>query len=316
MRGVKISLRVQEAQDVVSLVLEAIDGLGLPRFEPGAHIDVEIQPGLVRQYSLCPPLHSPQTYRIAIHRDERGRGGSQRAHDVLKLGARLAIGHPRNCFALKTAAHPTVLFAGGIGITPLLAMAYELRRLEAPFHLHYSARSVAHAALAGELKSVLSGHVDFHFSEGAGAARLDIAAALADIPPHAHIYVCGPRRYADAVVAGARARGWAESAIHRESFSAARETSDGDVEFVVVAKASGATLAVRKGQTILEVLQGAGINVPASCEQGICGTCLTPVLQGEPDHRDAYLTDAEHAANTQIAVCSSRARSARLVLDI
>lgn len=316
MREVRVSLLAQEAQDVVSAVLEAVDGQSLPGFEPGAHVDVEIEPGLVRQYSLCPPLRSPRTYRIAIHRDEGGRGGSVRAHAVLREGARLAVGLPRHCFALEPGSHDSVLFAGGIGITPLLAMACELQRREAPFQLHYSAKSHAHAAFAAELESALGKHVHFHFSEGQGAARLDVAAVLAKVAPSANLYVCGSKRYADAVVTEARARGWTDSAIHRESFAAVREPSGEDVDFVVNAKASGITLTVRKDQSILEALQGAGINIPTSCEQGICGTCLTRVLEGEPDHRDAYLTDTERAANTQIAVCCSRARSARLVLDV
>lgn len=317
MRTVRVQSCVREAQDVMSLVLEADDGQELPGFEAGAHIDVEIAPQIVRQYSLCPPRHAVRSFRIAIHRSDAGRGGSVRAHASLREGSQLRIGEPRNLFAMDPHAPHSVLFAGGIGVTPLLAMASELQDRGASFALHYSAKSAAHAAFAGELKAAYADRVHLHFSQGAGGeGRLDIDSALANAPPQSLLYVCGPQRFIDAVVACAKARGWDEDAIRRESFAPVREAGEGAEEFVVSAARTGATVPVRKGQSIVQALAAVGIEVPTSCEQGICGTCLTRVLEGVPAHRDAFLTAAERAANDQMLPCCSGSLTPQLVLDL
>jgi ferredoxin-NADP reductase len=315
--SVVVQHRELQAQAVAVLTLADPDGAPLPPFQAGAHIDVHLPGGLVRQYSLCGDPCGSATYRIAVLKDPASRGGSTTVHESLRCGAKLGISAPRNHFPLDAGASYSVLVGGGIGITPMITMAWELHRTDRPFELHYSASSRAKAALLDELAAVpWAGRVTLHF--GDEGSKLDPKAVLNDAPPGSHLYVCGPSGFMEWVMDEARGMALASSQIHREYFAApttAASTAPA-TGFEVVAKASGKTVKVAADQTIVAALRTVGIDVPVSCEEGVCGTCLCTVVDGEPDHRDAYLTDEERAANDQVLVCCSRSRSPRLVLDV
>ncbi|WP_338759440.1 PDR/VanB family oxidoreductase [Massilia sp. METH4] len=314
--SVRIESRKQVADDIVSLELVAADGTPLPPFTAGAHIDIKLGPGLVRQYSLCNDSSESGHYRIAVLRDPASRGGSIAVHDRLRVGDTVRISAPRNHFALSEAPR-SLLFAGGIGVTPILAFAKELRRSNAQFELHYCARSATKLVFRDELAEAAGdGRAFFYLDDG--GPRLDIAAVLAAHPNTTPVYVCGPGGFIDHVLGAARAAGWPEALLRREYFAAAPVSADADPDgaFDIELAKSGMRLQVPAGCTIIQVLAEHGVDIPVSCEQGVCGTCLTRVLAGEPDHRDMYLTDDEHIANDQMTPCCSRARSACLVLDL
>lgn len=314
---VRVARKCLEADGICSFELVHAEGGALPTFEAGAHVDVHLPGGVMRPYSLCSGPADTQRYRIAVLREEVSRGGSTAMHERVAEGDPLRIGAPRNLFALAPDAASHLLLAGGIGITPLLAMAQQLAAHGAPFELHYCARSKERAAFVDEIRrSPFSGQVTFHFSEGDPARRLDITALLAPRRPGQHLYVCGPAVFMEAVLAAAKAQGWPDAQVHREVFIAAPVDSSGDEAFEVQLNSSGRVVPVPAGCTIIRALADAGVFVPTSCEQGICGTCLTPVLSGMPDHRDQYLTEEEQAAGQLILPCCSRAKSARLVLEL
>lgn len=307
-----------EADDIVSLELQSADGSALPAFSAGAHIDVHLPNSLIRQYSLWNDPADSHRYCIGVLRDPQSRGGSVAVHN-LQVGQRVEISAPRNLFPLEERAKRSILFAGGIGITPIMAMAQRLHRLGADFELHYCSRSVDRAAFVGLLQESEFAHrVKFYYDSGEEAAKLDIATVLRHPDHETHLYVCGPGGYMAFILDSAREAGWNEANLHREYFSAptfAAANVDGE-SFELVIQSSGKTLLVGPEQTALEVLEAAGITIPVSCEQGICGTCVTRVIDGIPDHRDLFMTDAEHDKNDQFTPCCSRSRSPRLVLDL
>ena len=316
--NVRVAGKTAAAQDICVFDLVAADGAALPPFSAGAHIDVHVPGGLVRQYSLCNPPHETQRYRIGVLRDAASRGGSQAMHERVEVGQTLTISTPKNHFPLVAGASiRSLLLAGGIGVTPILCMAEALGAAGADFEMHYCARSRRHAAFLDHLAAAAyAGRVQLHFDDEAPAQRLDIPALLAAPDARTHLSVCGPRGFIDAVLSSARAQGWPEAQLHCEFFAGEVASADTDAAFEVLLQRSGRVVPVAKGITILRALEDAGIPVAYSCEQGVCGTCLTPVIDGVPDHRDSYLTPDEQAANDQMLLCCSRARSARLVLDL
>lgn len=312
---VRVAARTGVAQDIVRLDLESLDGQALPAFTAGAHIDLVLANGLTRQYSLC-GAPDRAGYAIAVLREAASRGGSLYVHDNLVPGAELKISAPRNLFQLEEDADAYVLIAGGIGITPLLSMAHRLTRLGKPFVLHYCARSQERAAFLDLLTSNLfAERVHLHFSSDP-ASRLNLDEVLHSPGPGRRLYVCGPAGFMDFVTEGAAQRGWSSDRLHREHFAAAPVADGEDQAFDLVLASSGQTLRVGKDQTAAQALEAAGVFVPLSCEQGICGTCLTTVIEGEPDHRDLFQTDQEKATNQQFTPCCSRARSGSLTLDL
>jgi vanillate O-demethylase ferredoxin subunit len=316
-RTVEITRRCLETSDIVVLELASVDGSALPAFTAGAHIDVEPRPGLLRQYSLCALQSEQGQYRIGVLRDPASRGGSVAVH-ALAQGDRLRISEPRNQFELATGSRDALLLGGGIGVTPLLCMAEELDRRGAGFRLHYCARSASRAAFLPALRAAPYAHrVALHFDDGAAAQKLDIDAELAAASPGTHLYVCGPSGFMAWVLQAAERAGWEADRIHREYFRAeAPGPIAGDRPFRVRLDRSGRVLDIPTDQSIIAVLHANGIDVPVSCESGVCGTCLIGVLAGQPDHRDVYLTDAEKSRGDQILPCCSRARSELLVLDL
>jgi len=313
--------RVEEAKDIVSFELAAADGAALPPFSAGAHIDVHIRPGLVRQYSLCNEPAERYRYQIAVLRDPCSRGGSRALHDTLRVGDTVQISAPRNHFPLVQAPR-YLLFAGGIGITPILCMAERLAQAGAEFTMHYCTRTPERTAFRARIEGAsFAGKVHFHCSgDPADAAnppgtRLDLAAALGEAPADTHLYVCGPAGFIEAVTGAARTLGWSADRIHVEHFGAAPVAHGTDAPFDVTIASSGQRLTIPAGQSVTRVLETSGIAIPVSCEQGVCGTCLTRVLDGVIDHRDHYLTDEEKAANDQFTPCCSRGHGP-LVLDL
>jgi len=313
---VVVQRREVQGGGVVVLDLQSADGSSLPSFEAGAHIDVHLAPDLVRQYSLCGDPAEKGRYRLGVLRDPATRGGSLAVFERLNEGTVITIGAPRNHFPLVPEARHSVLVGGGIGITPMLAMAYALSAAGKGFELHYCTRSAASSAFLEELAAApFADKVRLHFDDAGDAGRLQVAAVLAAAgTAHTHLYVCGPSGFMDWVIGSSEQHGLPAAQIHREYFNADVDTRGG--AFEVVAAASGKTVQVQEGQSIVAALKTIGIQVPVSCQEGVCGTCVCTVLEGECDHRDVYLTAEEKTDNDQIMTCCSRAKSARLVLDI
>ena len=318
-KGRRASLRVQVARkwqaaaEVAGFDLVSIAGQ-LPTFQPGAHIDVHLPDGLVRQYSLTNGPGELDRYRIGVKLEPDGGGGSLALHDSVRVGDVLAVSEPRNNFPLRRDAVSTILVAGGIGITPLLAMAQALHHQGLGFELHAFARSDDHIAFA-ELVDGLGEAVTRHIGLSPSETGAALEALLADPGPHEHVYVCGPGPMLDAARRIAAAAGRADDTVHFEYFANPTEIDD-STTFTVDLARSALSLEVPAGATVMEVLRSNGVEVASSCETGACGTCRVAVLDGEPVHNDVYLNDTEKQQGDQMMVCVSRARSDRLVLDI
>ncbi len=313
---VKVVRKTQEAQDIASFELAREDGSALPAFSAGSHIDVQVPGGLTRQYSLCNDAAEQHRYRIAVLRDAASRGGSAGMHDAVDEGDTLHISEPRNHFPLQHASR-SLLFAGGIGVTPLLCMAQRLASIDADFTLHYCTRSPERTAFREEIgASGFAQRVQFHYDAGPPEQKLNLEEALGAPDASVRLYVCGPTGFIDYVVNTAKAKGWSADHIHLEYFGAAPQDSTGDTAFDVRLASSGKTYTVGAGQTVVQALAEHGVEILTSCEQGVCGTCITRVLEGEPDHRDLYFTDDEKAKNDQFTPCCSRAKSRTLILDL
>ena len=310
---VRLARRFAVAEDIVGLELAALDG-HLPTFQPGAHIDLHLPNGLVRQYSITNGPGEQLSYVIAVKREADSRGGSTAIAETLREGDVLAISEPRNNFPLRRDALHTTLIAGGIGITPLLSMARALHGSKLPFDFHVFARSDAHLAFADALRA-FGDRTHAHLGLSVAEIERDVAAALGPYSFARHVYVCGPGPMLELVRATAAGLGWPDDAVHFEYFKNTRPIDDSS-SFTVELARSALTLEVPGGKSILDVMRENGIDAPSSCEQGACGTCLTTVLEGVPDHQDVYLNETEKQANRTMLTCVSRARSARLVLDI
>ena len=289
-------------------------GAPLPGFTAGAHVDLHLPSGLIRQYSLANAQHETDRYVVGVKRETAGRGGSAWIHDELRVGTILPVSRPRNHFPLVEDGSPVVLIAGGVGVTPLYAMVQRLRALGTDWSLHYAARSRSEAALLDRLADMPDA-VHLHFDDENAGRPIDLAAIVAGAPPLAHFYCCGPGPMLDAFEAQCAACGIDPARIHIERFSAPplQPITRG---FVVELARSGIELSVVPGQTILDCARAVGLPVEASCEQGICGACETRVLSGIPDHLDMILNDAERASNKTMMICCSGSRSERLTLDM
>ncbi|RQU14733.1 oxidoreductase [Burkholderia cenocepacia] len=319
---VRIDALIDAAQDIRCFRVSRVDGQPFDAYEPGAHIDVTAPSGITRQYSLCGNPDERGSYLFAVKKEAQSRGGSRSLHDDVSVGAELSIGTPRNLFRLADDASEHMLVAAGIGITPLLSMAYALRQRGARYRLHYFARSRDHAAFVDELSAEpFASHVTFHYGVEPDALAAELGRCIESIDLEAHVYTCGPGPFMDAVVAAAATR-IPENAIHLERFAAEPSTSVTIADaapaegFEVRLQRSGQSVRVAPGTSIVDALARIGVEVDTSCGEGVCGTCMVPVIDGEPDHRDHCLSKAERASNTVICCCVSRARSAVLVLDL
>lgn len=313
---VRVRRKRLEALDIASFELVDADGGALPPFSAGAHVDVHVPGGLIRQYSLCNDVRERSHYRIAVLKDPRSRGGSQSMHDVVTEDSVLAIGSPRNNFPLVP-ARKSLLFAGGIGVTPLLSMARHLDATGMDFELHYCARSASRTAFLDEIATApFAKRVHIHHDDGPAEQMLDARTALGQPAGDIHAYICGPQGFIEHLTSAARSQGWPEEQVHLEYFGVEPVKTGGDLCFQICLASSGQCYEVPSGVTVVQALQAHGVVIPISCEQGVCGTCVTRVLSGECDHRDMYFTDEEKARNDQFTPCCSRARSPTLVLDL
>lgn len=308
-----LSLRLRrvtwEAPGVVSLELERPDGGALPPFGPGAHLDLHLADGQVRQYSLCGDPADTARYRVAVREVEGGRV-SRAIHREWRPGALVTAGVPRNAFPFED-AEGYLFVAGGIGITALLPMMREASRRGRPWTLMFLTRRAAEAPLLAEAQA-LGGEVRVHASQEGG--RFDVA-QLAAPRPGTLLYCCGPETLMLAVEAATAS--WPEGSVRFEWFTPrVRPADEGAATFEVVLAQRGVTLTVPPEKSVLDALAEAGVDVPRSCEQGICGTCECRVLEGEVDHRDSILSAKEKAAMDVMMTCVSRAKSPRLVLDL
>jgi ferredoxin-NADP reductase len=304
-----------EAEGIRSLRLARVDGAPFGPHEAGAHVDVVGPTGLVRQYSLCGPPDDPSSLLIAVKREPDSRGGSEALHAV-DVGDTLEIGPPRNLLGVVPGAVRHVLVAGGIGITPLLSLAYELNRRDADFVLHYFARSADTAAFTDLLqrRAAFRDRVHLHFGLPRDAHPGVLEQLVADLPPAGHVYTCGPQGFMDAVRAAA-APVIGDDHVHVEHFVPVEVDTSGDQAFTVELD-TGEEFEIPPDRSILSVLVENGIEVFKSCEEGVCGSCVSGVLDGVPDHRDSCLSATDRAAGDQMALCVSRARTPRLTIEL
>ncbi|MER8479258.1 Rieske 2Fe-2S domain-containing protein [Mesorhizobium sp. M1163] len=317
--GRKAALRVtvarkwQTADGIAGFELRPIKGI-LPTFQPGAHIDVHMPSGEVRQYSITNGPGETDGFTIGVKLERDSKGGSKCMHETVREGDVLAISEPRNNFPLRRDAIKTLFVAGGIGITPLLAMAQALKNQDLTHELHYFAQGQEHLAFADRLKR-LGDALKPHLGLSPDQTGAELRQILTGYRDGMHLYICGPGPMLEAARKIAAEQGWPDSAVHFEYFKNTNKIDDSS-SFEVALARSCVTLQVPAGKTILQVMRESGIDVPSSCEQGACGTCIATVIEGEPDHQDVYLNDDERKSGTKIMTCVSRAKSARLVLDI
>jgi len=303
------------ARDTNVYTLRRPDGGALPAYKPGAHIDIHLPNGLVRQYSLLNPNTDPESYAVAIKRDAQSRGGSRYIFDEMHVGDTLKISAPRNNFPLVENAEHVVLFAGGIGITPIWCMVQQLSAANRPWTLYYSCRSRADMAFLEALQKAQPGSVHLHFDDEADGKFLDLVAAIAAAPGNAHFYCCGPNPMLAAFEAAATTL--PRHQVHVEYFTPKEESSPAKLGgFWVELARSGEEYFIPEGKKILEVLYEAGVDVDYSCELGICGECVTRVISGIPEHHDSVLSEEEQASNEKVMICCAGCKSERLVLDM
>lgn len=302
------------ACDVVTITLAGPDGQPLPPFSAGAHIDVHLPNGLIRNYSLIDDGQSCNTYRIAVGKDRNSRGGSAYIHGFVKCGDTLTVRAPRNNFPLDPVAKRYRFIAGGIGITPIVAMISWCESNNKPWLLHYAVRNRLRTAFYEELIA-FGDKVRFHFDDEARTV-LNVDTAVGNLQAGEQVYCCGPEPLMRAVETQTSAM--PRGSAHFEWFNAPQDDAEpGDSEtFTIQLKGDGRSFSVPPDSSILEVLEANGFQVPFSCREGMCATCLTDVCDGVPDHRDYVLTDEEQAEGKQICICVSRAKSSRLVLDL
>jgi vanillate O-demethylase ferredoxin subunit len=306
----------QDGTNVKLFDLRPLDSSPLANFSAGAHIDI-VTPSATRQYSLCNDPKESHRYLVGIALDENSRGGSQWLHNELHLGDTVTISSPRNHFALTDNQTHSVFIAGGIGITPIVAMILALESKEQTWELHYTAKHQASAPLLELLAQTSAackhGKIHYYFTQDTRAKRVDLTQVVKQAPATSHFYCCGPTRLIDTFAETTRSL--PPEQVHFERFSA-DDVKFADGGFVIALSKSNMELNVPAGQSILEVLQTQKINVPCACREGICGSCEIRVLDGIPDHRDSVLTDAEKQSNTTIMACCSGALTDKLVLDI
>jgi reductive dehalogenase len=312
----KIGKRWQSSADGKIDLFEIVsrDGKPLPAFEAGAHIDITVTPQFIRQFSLAGDPADTSRYLLGILREDRGRGGSIKIHQMLKPGVPVVVSQPRNHFPVVKDARRHILMAGGIGVTPLIAMAHELSRTGVDFVLYYKARTRAQAAFIPELQRVSwASRVHFRFSD---ENRLNVADVLGGYGAGDHLYTCGPAEFMGAVYAAAVAKGWQEDALHREYFSVPEGAQYVNHSFTLKLHRSGIEVLVPAHKSATAALKDAGINVDVKCSDGLCGVCKTHYLDGEIEHRDYVLSKSQRASF--VILCCSRAKEpdGTIVLDI
>lgn len=314
----RLKSRRDEALGIVAFELIDPAGAALPPFEAGSHLLVECAPGVVRSYSLCNAPSQRSAYLIGVLHEPQSRGGSVALHERWQVGQTVRVSRPRNHFPLASGKGRVLLLAGGIGITPLLAMAEQLSAQGRPFDLHYATRTAAHAAFVERLRRApFADSVHFHPDDGPAEQTFDAARVIGVPGADDHLYACGPAGYLAHVMQTAEGLGWPDAQLHQELFQASGElVVAGDAPFEIVVANRGVTVQVSADETALQALTRAGIDVMWSCQQGVCGSCVTAVLEGRPDHRDQYLTEADRARKDCFMPCCSRSLTPRLVVEV
>ncbi len=304
-----------EADDVISVDLVPYGASRLPPFSAGSHIDVHLSNGLSRSYSLMNPQGDTEKYVIGVYRDPKSRGGSKYIHDELRVGKLLRVSAPRNNFPLNETAERSVFIAGGIGVTPFISMLDRLNQVGKKWRLFYCVRTRDKAGFINRLEQladVTRSELVLNFDGEPRGRVLNLVETLAAEPDDAHIYCCGPTGMLNAFKDASRTR--SQDRVHLEYFSSTTAPAM-DGGFSVRLQRTGKTVFVPKGNTILDVLLAEGMDIPYSCQQGICAACETAVLSGVPDHRDMILTPEQQASNKVMMICCSGSRSEELVLD-
>ncbi len=308
----------KETDQIIGMELVREDGSPLPPYNAGAHIDIIAPNGMCRQYSLCGSPSKHNSYTVGILLDPNSRGASQSIHENLTKGDIIEISSPKNNFPLRNAQH-SILLAGGIGITPLLSMSEHLQENLADFELHYFARSRDRTAFTSRLSaSLYASKVKYYFNDESPPQKHSVTSILASPNPGTHLYLCGPGGFIDFVKDIALKTGWTENTIHFERFNSDRtlQNNTTDFEFNIRIASTGAVFHIPNGKSITNVLASNGISIPVSCEEGICGTCITSVLEGKPNHLDDFFSEEEKLSNREILPCCSRSLSKELVLDL
>jgi ferredoxin-NADP reductase len=306
---------VLEADGIASFEFRRAGGGELPPFSAGSHIDVHIASGCVRQYSLCNDPRERHRYVVAVLREESGRGGSKAMHDELRIGQSLTLSTPRNFFPLARDARRHLLIAGGIGVTPMMAMLAELQSQQSEFFLHYCTRSPERTAFRERVEALAEvGRAAIHYDGGELSRGLDLTALLRQHQAGTHVYYCGPAGLMRA--ASAAAAHWPAGSVHAEHFAApaASAAHAPNSPFRIQLARSGLDLEVPANKSIVDVLRENDVFIETSCTQGYCGTCLTRYLAGEPEHRDTVLDDDDR--REFVLVCCARARTSTLQLDL
>ncbi|KIF65860.1 hypothetical protein HY68_38990 [Streptomyces sp. AcH 505] len=322
MSGQTIPLRVTEvryeAAGVSSYILRREDGMALPSAAAGSHVDLHLPNGLVRSYSISNANKDHGTYRFTVAHNPDGAGGSMYLREAVRVGDTLAATRPKNNFPLTEQAPLSVFIAGGIGITPFMPMMAALNSVGRRWKLFYCAKTAETAPLRDEVDQLASagfGEVTWHLTGQPGARRLDLKAATSAAPEGAHFYCCGPNGMLSDFLSAASSHGLPPDQVHVEYFANETEAfTEGG--FTVVLHRSGKELLVKPGETILDAVEAAGVQVPQSCLEGLCGSCETPVIEGVPDHRDVVLSERDKQAGRTMMICCSGTKSQRLVLDL
>ena len=315
---VTINAITKEADEILSFEFVKADGSDLPPFTAGAHIYVHISDGLSRQYSLCNDPSETHRYVVAVLREKSGRGGSRAMHETLKEGQQIKVSTPANHFELAgRGANFHLLLAGGIGVTPMMAMIEELERKEKPYLMHYCTRAPEVTAFLKRLQPrIKAGKVIIHHDNGDPSKGLDLTETLANHEIGMHLYACGPGSFMDAINSSVGA--WPPHAVHQEYFSAREMTEEEKAwdakPFKIKLSSSDELIDVPANRSITEVLREHGVSVQTDCEEGYCGTCLTHYVEGDPVHRDTVLDDSDR--EDYVMICCARARSKVLVLDL
>jgi ferredoxin-NADP reductase len=317
--GVELKVRVAEIEQATDTVKRfrfvSVSGEPLPTYSAGAHVIVTMSDDgrrIKNPYSLIDRAEDGSSYRIGVLRTQDSRGGSKFMHEKVEVGTELTIAMPVNLFPIVRMGRKHILVAGGIGITPIHAMAAELKKQSIPYEIHYAMRSAAHGAFVDELESAHGDKLRLYRDDC--SEIIEVAKILAHQPLGTHLYVCGPEGMIDAILKGGRDAGWPDENLHAERFLS---PAGGEPFSVVLAKA-GITAEVRSDQSLLEAIEEAGVDAPYLCRGGACGQCETSVVScdGELDHKDHYLTDEEKASGKKIMICMSRLKGRELVLDL
>ena len=312
MMPLRVTRNEKIADGIHLLEFRDAGGKQLPQFSAGAHITIQVPNGALRKYSLCNDPAERDRYTIAVKREANGRGGSTNLIDGVKAGDELRVAPPINDFELPQRAQDFLFIAGGIGITPIMAMIRQVQAENKRFRLFYCTRSPETTAFLDELSAAsFKDTVTIHFDHGDPAHSLDLRPILQERKNREHLYCCGPRPLMEAV--RNMTDHWSSAAVHFEAFSDAETHKPTDKPFRVKLARSGEVVDVPTDKTILEALRDHGLDVPSSCEAGTCGTCRTKLLAGQADHRDLVLT--EHERGDNIMICVSRARSDEITID-